>query len=343
MTDLAAPPRIRFREHAQQTIIRGVRMSHLSIEVGHFYLNELTGDVKSIEERFRQVVPWIAAARASAVCGDKTPRISTCFLLDDYFLDETKPAQADPAEIIEKLLTAAKKAGVEIDYLARESACARIGQTRLAELVLSKVRLEPEPGANGSQPLTQWPGWLSNGKFTGAVPLQAMDSLEPEKPEEYGYRNHSVFLAIELYRDLLGAGALPDPAMRLWSCSFLAAVWQLLRLGLLRDGGEPVVEPVVEPEGWRPEPGSKWRQLPAVVKLNPEAAAFSAYRTLSILPQDYLPIEHAVRQILSHTYIEEPILSQTRERARGEKIELPDAVERRVTHAFIEGSDGAAR
>jgi hypothetical protein len=88
---------------------------------------------------------------------------------------------------------------------------------------------------------------------------------------------------------------------------------------------------------------AKWGKLPAVIQLNPGAEAFSAYRTLSILPQDYLPIEHAVRQILSHTTVDEPILRQTRDRATGEGLELPDAIVRRVTHAFIESPDVAAR
>jgi hypothetical protein len=340
MTDLASPPRIRFREFTPTTTIRGVRMSHLSIEVGHLYMNELDDDTDTIADRFRQVVPWIAAAKASVISGKNPPRVSTCFLLDDYFIGEAGAA-VNPSEVIEKLLSAADKAGVHIDYLARESACARIGQTRLAELVLSKVRPEPEPGANGSQPLTQWPGWLSNGRFTEPVPLQAMDSLEPEQPEEYGARNHSVFLAVELYKEHIGAGGVPDPAKNLWSCSFLAAVWQLLRLGLLRDGGEPVVKP--EPRLPTMIGHAKWGKLPAVIQLNPGAEAFSAYRTLSILPQDYLPIEHAVRQILSHTTVDEPILRQTRDRATGEGLELPDAIVRRVTHAFIESPDVAAR
>src|SRR3546814_14147440 len=45
----------------------------------------------------------------------------------------------------------------------------------------------------------------------------------------------SVFMDVELWSE--------TDKGRLWSCPFLAAVWQLARLGLLRHLGEPVLAP----------------------------------------------------------------------------------------------------
>mgnify|MGYP001097357433 CR=1 FL=1 len=56
-----------------------------------------------------------------------------------------------------------------------------------------------------------------------------------QPPQETAARNHSVFMDVELWSEKDGR--------RLWSCPFLAAVWQLARLGLLRHLGEPVLPP----------------------------------------------------------------------------------------------------
>lgn len=337
MTSTDAPARVLLREHAPTTTIRGVRMSHLSIEVGHFYMDELAVDVDVIEERFRRIKPWIEAAVAGVRSGSNPPRVSTCFLLDDYFVRETE-TEADPAVVIEKILQAAKKAEVGIDYLARESACARVGEIALAELVLSKLQAEPEPGTTGARPPAQTSGWLSNGRRSPNGAGQAMRSSTWKPPVEFGARNHSVFMDVELFDHPDGGLA---PGTRRYSCAFLAAVWQLLRLGVLRYDGKLPMEAQLRPVGtaW----GSSWSRLPAVMQINPAAQAFSAFRTLSILPQAYLPTEHAVRSILDHVTIEEAALEQTRDRARVEGIDLPAELADRITHVFVEGPPRGGR
>jgi hypothetical protein len=120
---------------------------------------------------------------------------------------------------------------------------------------------------------------------------------------------------------------------RLWSCPFLAAVWQLARLGLLRHLGEPVLVP-------RPWDGEEfphdWDRLPPLLQLNPRAAAFSAYRTCTLLPNRFLAVEDAVRLILDQTQVDAEALRQVTERSRGEKVEVPDAVAQRATYIFYE-------
>jgi hypothetical protein len=111
----------------------------------------------------------------------------------------------------------------------------------------------------------------------------------------------------------------------------LAAVWQLMRLGLLRDQGRAVVTP----RDWtdRPFPES-WDDLPPVIQLNPEAAAFAAYTTLSVLSPRFLPVELAVRTILSQFACEEAILTEATKRAARDAMRLPAEVVDRIRYVF---------
>ena len=109
-----------FREHHRGTTVKELSLSHLSIEVGHFYMKDLENGEEPILAQFKRVKPWLEAAKASAVSGGSTRRVSTCFLIDDYF-----HSWPDAPEIMEKLLRLSDQAGVTIDYVARESACAR--------------------------------------------------------------------------------------------------------------------------------------------------------------------------------------------------------------------------
>ena len=119
---------------------------------------------------------------------------------------------------------------------------------------------------------------------------------------------------------------------RKWSCPFLAAVWQLQRLGLLRHLGEPVAEPVpARPE----ELPAAWDEMPAVVRLNPKAAPFRAYRTFNVLDRRFLAIEHAVRTILSQVSIDPTVIDQIATRARGEQLELAKEIVERIDYVFM--------
>src|SRR5207253_7974657 len=150
-------------------------------------------------------------------------------------------------------------------------------------------RLTPLPatGTNGSRPPALEVGWLSNGQRSpGEDGREAMRRSVWSPPVEIGTVNHSVFVDVELWSEKDGR--------RTWSCAYLAAVWQLLRLGILRNAGANVVHPVVL-NGNLPD---DWDDLPPVAQLNPNATPFCAYRTMSVLPTRFLHIEHAVRIIL---------------------------------------------
>ncbi len=327
-----------FREATAERRVASVPLSHLSIELGHLYMDDFAAGM-DLQQHFAQVVPWVNAARQ--VCAESLrnrkgkhgqqnreprTRVSTCFLVDDYFTRFSSPAEVIPA-----LVSAARAAGLEIDYLARESGCAHADDVDLASLVEGRLVPDPPPSTNGSRPHPTEVGWLSNGQRSPAddVAREAMETVAPWTPPiQNSARRHSIFVDVELWDESNGH--------RTWSCPFLAAVWQLLRLGTLRHNGKGVALP-------RPWDGvfpDDWDKIPAVTQLNSTAAPFSAYRTLSILSTRFLPIELAVRTILSQVSIDREVLSQMTARSRGEGIELPLELVDRIGYV-IAGSSAA--
>lgn len=183
---------------------------------------------------------------------------------------------------------------------------------------------DPVPETNGERPPLTETGWLCNGKRSPATgPAQAMSDYTWQPPVQNAANRHSIFMDVELW-DYEEDGQLR------WSCPFLAGVWQLMRLGLLRHEGEGVTNPY-QVEEWPDD----WDDLPAVVKLNPRAAPFSAYRTFSVLGSRFLPIEHAVRTILSQVSIGPAVLDQIHTRSRHEHVDVPKDLVERIEYTFI--------
>ncbi|MGW4070978.1 SCO2522 family protein [Nocardia grenadensis] len=327
-----------YTEATEQPWVASVPLSHLSIEVGHFYLNDLLGDLERVKAEFRRIVPLVAAFTESArVQFGPDVRVSTCYLIDDYFQPDT-----DPAEVLGKLLTAADAAGLTIDYLARESGCWQTSQFMdgvplgepipVAEMVAARIVAEPAPPDTGRRPPTAQSGWLCNGRRSSEhEPAQAMRGRTYEPPEEFGRREHSIFLDVQLWSTQLVDGT----AVTRWSCPFLAAVWHLLRLGMLRYHGAAVVDP----QQWNEEPWPRrWHEVPPVVQLTPDAAPFAAYQTLSMLPKRYLGIEHAVRLVLDHLDLDEDVLAQVVGTGAAEDVVVSRKISERLSHLLLDGS-----
>jgi hypothetical protein len=334
-----------------------VPLSHLSIEVGHFFMEDLAnGGRERVLAQFRKIKPLVDGFVAAAkIEHGPAARVSTCFLVDDYFRRDS-----DPADVLEKVLGAAEEAELTIDYMAREAACWEapivseelLTGTRiaLAEQVAACIVAEPPPDFSGRRPSTQDAGWLCNGlrgteEIVGgrAVPTggpaQAMREVEQYRPpEEFGRRNHSIFLDVQLWSEITRTVGGRDETLTLWSCPFLATVWQLLRLGVLRDHGRSVLDPV----SWElpVERGSTWWDMPGLIRLNPKAKPFAAYRAMSILPQRYLGIEHSVRVILDHLKLDDEVIGRLVARGAQEKppLELPRQTGRRLSHMFLDES-----
>ncbi|MGW5254727.1 SCO2522 family protein [Streptomyces sp. NPDC004012] len=322
----------RFRETTAEPLTRSLALSHLSLELGHLYMEDFEGGPARLRQHFERVRPWADAARADAAAraaaaatgrrGGSRPRISTCFLIDDYFT-----RFSTPAEVVPVLLDEAERAGLVIDYLARESGCAVVDKVPLAESVAGRLVESPPPGSYGLRPPVGQTGWLANGVRTPAQRAQAMKrSGAWQPPQETAAHRHSVFLDVELWDDQDGH--------RTWSCPFLAAVWQLTRLGLLRNEGEPVFVPRAHTSGGFP---TEWDQLAPLLQLNPSAAPFNAYRTCSVLPSRFLPVEHAVRVILDQTEVDAGALRKVASRSADEGVAVPDSVADRVSYVFYPG------
>ncbi|CAL9545443.1 hypothetical protein SUDANB176_04332 [Streptomyces sp. enrichment culture] len=319
-----------FREVTADPRTQSVPLSHLSLEIGHLYAEDFDRGAARLREHFAHARPWVDAVAASAALdtGGKRLRMSTCFLIDDYFSRFSSPADVVPA-----LLAEAERAGLAIDYLARESGCAEADGFPLARSVARRLVESPPPGSTGVRPPVAETGWLANGRRSPAPGGPAPDSRRKEAvpsvwrpPHETAARRHSVFLDAELWDD--------DGSHRTFSCSFLAAVWQLLRLGLLRHDGSPVLRPVLWDGGDFPR---DWDDLPPLLQLNPAAAPFAAYRTCSLLPSRFLPVEHAVLVVLEQTDVDVDALRQVTERSAREGIALPDSIADRTSYVFYPG------
>ncbi|MEV6068190.1 SCO2522 family protein [Nocardia sp. NPDC052001] len=330
---------VEYREGAPRKGVAGQPLSHVSIEAGHIYMADVADDSDRIRRHFERVAPLVEAYRRTAILEfGKGARVSTCFLIDDYFGSESRPA-----DILAKLLGVAGECGVTIDYLVRQAGCAETpvfvegeptgDPIRLAEMVAARIVAEPEQGeSTGRRAATSESGWLCNGlRSSDNAVAQAM-RVEPYRPpEEFGARRHSIFLDVQLWdRWTESIDGAPVERVR-WSDPFLRAIWQLLRLGLIRYEGAVVAAPRDLPESW-PE---HWRGLAAVTRLNPRAAPFAAYHALSILPTDHLAVDHAVRVVLDHLRLDREVVGQLVERAAAENITLPDDVNRRITHVLL--------
>jgi hypothetical protein len=314
-------PEVVYEESVAARGVRSLPLAHLSIELGHLYMEDLVAGPERVRELFAQVRPWAQAAqqRCRDAFGPKA-RISTCFLLDDYFSPDL-----DPSEIVPMVLQAANEADLRIDYLARESGCAEADGIPLAELVQDMLIDEPPPGATGGRPLLRETGWLCNGQRSPVGgSAEATERIGWRPPAQNVANPHSIFIDVQLWDE-------PD-RIRRWSCPMLAAVWQLLRLGVLRHLGEPVAVPV----RWSPPAPSSWALLPAVMQLTDDAAPFSAYRTYSALPHRFMTNEGAgVRAILTQVSVDDEVTAQLLARARGEQLALPLEITDRIEYTFV--------
>ncbi len=300
-------------------------MSHTSIEVGHLYMEDFIQGPDRLTSNFKQVARWLEPAVSSARTDGGKVRFSTCFLIDDYFTQFSTPQQ-----VLSDLVGAADKAGLTIDYVARETGCAITNGIRLAEIVESRIIADPSPGTSGFRPPASITGWLSNGQRSPSDQAQAMGGAAKwAPPSENAARNHSVFVDVELWDET-------DDGRR-WSCPFLASVWQLLRLGLLRNNGKAISVAVPLDVESLPE---SWNECPSLWQLSAKAKPFSAYQTVSIIGSRFIGIEHAVRTILGQIGIDQSILGWIDDRASGEGLTMPPRqIVDRVGYVFLAGSE----
>lgn len=314
--------RTEFFETSADLTVESLPLSHVSIEIGHLYMEDFTRGADAVQRTFAAAAPWVHAARTPQAigCAKKSVRVSTCFLIDDYF-----SRFSSPAAVIPMVLAAAEREGMEIDYLARESACASANGMSPATLTLGSLVTEPVPGTTGGRPPLAQTGWLTNGQRSPDTSQgEAMARPVPwQPPLESARRRHSIFIDVELWDERGGR--------QTWSCPMLAAVWQLMRLGLLRDRGRPVVTLQDWTDPCFPD---DWDELPPIIRLRPKAAAFAAYTTLSVLSPRFLPVELAVRTILSQFAGDSSVFAEATDRAIRDAMQLPDELVDRIRYVF---------
>jgi hypothetical protein len=312
-----------FRELAAESRVESVALSHLSVELGHLYMEDFAAGPDRLDARFARVAAWMeraegAVRRRPDQDGGQRRRVSTCFLIDDYFTQF-----ATPAEVLPVLLEAAQRNELKIDYLARESACAEADEVPLAALIAGRLTAMPAEYDNGSRPPVLESGWLCNGRrSTENDNKEAMRQKAWTPPTEIGARNHSVFVDVQLWHDKGG--------IRTYSCAYLAAVWQLLRLGMIRNEGSSVVHPATL-ESF-PE---RWAEMPSIAQLNADATPFCAYRTFSTLPKRFLQVEAAVHVVLNQISPQPEVLDQLVSRSAREGVEISSDLTERIEYVFF--------
>ncbi|GAA4727909.1 SCO2522 family protein [Phytohabitans rumicis] len=311
-----------FEEGPSATRVASLPLSHLSVQLGHVPAEDLSAGPGRLRHHFRLIAPWLATARdtvARVVPGGKT-RISTCFVVDDYHL-----APPPPAEVLPMVIDAARASDISIDYIVRSSACAGADGISPVQILLDHIVEEPAVGSNGTRPPVQETGWLSNGRRSPSAALVDPVSLPSAwaPPAQHAPRGHSIFLDVELWNDISGR--------RVWSDALLASAVQMLRLGLLRYQGQPVHPP----HPWDGEFPADWDLLPPVLRVNPTAAPFSAYRTSTVLDSRLTAEAYAVRTILGQVAVNAAVVDPIRHRAVGETLDLPFETVDRIVYVFV--------
>lgn len=257
-------------------------LADVSVEFAHLYL-------VNVDEEQADVAAYLASQWLKPVVEayeDAGLTVSTVVMIDDYFA----PPDTKIDEKVQILENACKHAEMRIDHIVYESACAE-------SIDRMKIHLQREPhrgdGSSNPPPEDVGSAWLSNGdpprsvpsddEIVGPlarirVPTGASDRQTTLAPAR---GHHSIHLDVQLFK---AQGASRD---RLWACPALAAWWQLIRLGMLRD----------DQQG-RP-------QLPPRTRSREGAPPLPARRTLTLLDPRFLEIEHAVRAILERLNLPE--------------------------------------
>jgi hypothetical protein len=259
-------------------------VADLSLEFAHLYLGQL--DEAEAERAARLARRWLGPVLG--MCEEAGLTVSTVVMLDDYFA----PDGTDLDAMVRLLDDACAAEGVEIDHLVHEAACAE----SVAELRTHLCR-EPREGDGSSTPPPPAIGseWLANadpprGRALEQRVLRRTARARPETAQAAGAArgngggrgsrgHHSIHLDVQLWKEIANRE-------RLWACPTLAAWWQLIRLGMLRDeAGRPTVPPRTRTrEGAPPLP---------------------ARRTLTLLDPRFIEVEHAVRVILERVRLPE--------------------------------------
>jgi hypothetical protein len=279
-----------------------LEIAHMSVEIAHIYLGELTektaGD--AVAAAIDRVGPVV-----DRMIKDHGRTVSTCVLIDDYF-ESRGPT---PEQAVEIFKNAAERLGFRLDWIAFEADCALA-----ADYFFDNLYPQPRFGESShggtygelNRLSRSGQSWVSNGDPTRQSKApRSRRFLGEEVKYLSGKVRPEIATSIALDVEIANFGSQGDDLI--WSCPFLAACWQLIRLGCWR-----------EPSGGMLAP----KRLLAVSDRPPP---FFARRTLSHLPSRYLRVEHAVQVILNQLTIDERARREIDPRA--EQFEIREYIE----------------
>ena len=272
-----------------------MRVADLSVELGHFYMSDLqhiqgNSPSSETEDRIRTFlgkridVGYAALHPIVSKYWEQEKTVSLSVMIDDYFW--TASNNLTRKDVADYVLNHCERTGIPLNFIVYESSLADS-----VEVMVHRIVERAHPGS-GSQrrDRSEQIRWLSNGQMGRDVaPLsenRGFGIAMPETPSKAAYtektRSHSLHIDVELFdTPQKGEGLLKQ-----WACPVLAAWWQLIRLGMLRD---------VKNNPSCPDD---------TVVINDEYTLF-AKRTLTALSPDFLEIEAGVRTILSQVSIPE--------------------------------------
>ena len=314
-------------------------IADLSVEIGHLYLSDLKFDsvsgpkientsdfgerppdegepqvddlesyvTRRLDRGVAAVSPIVKRYRASK------KKVSTAVLIDDYFY-----RSSSDSELLERVVAAimeyaeTTKHGIQLDYVVFEADLAESVRT-----LINLIAREPSAGAGSrSQELEYDDRWLGNGQAGRGRTVKKtrrLGRVEASPIEEptagANKRQHSIAMDIELLSSL-------QDGSELWSCPLLAAWWQLVRLGMLRDEhGEPTMPT---------------RTIALGLDKN---VPLHAKRTLTALVPEFLEVEAAVQTILRQTALTSDLRAHLKDSRR--EIEPSDHL-KRISYVFVD-------
>ena len=293
-----------------------MKSASLSVEIGHLYLQELrekedeAAQKKYVEDRM--MAGAIALAPVIQTYRRHGQEVSTSVLIDDYFWTPgAGPTPEELAILIEHWHTNFQETyGISIDFIVFESSLADTVKTLHRRI----VSLPKEGAGSGAIDASALPSWISNGQElrpnSNRMDPEPKMGLSPRREEGRTLgqtpRPHAVRIDVELYSEKQGK--------RVWACPLLAAWWQLVRLGMLRDERDAPTIPA------------------KTIDLSDGKRTLFAKRTLTALNPQFVEIEVAVWTILSQTSLPDNWLKTLRDRD-----DMPGRLEHldRIAYVFL--------
>lgn len=255
----------------------------VSFEVAHLYLGDPALE-ETIDAYAEVAKAWAAPLIDTMRAAGKI--VSVVVFLDDYSDSTGKVHAAD--DVRPRAIKALAKRGIEVDYVALESECAKS-----ARLLTTQLDVPANEGAGSFVRPSTGCDVDASGEFVHYFDDKSLADFAIGRLYKLSKRS------LPQRTDIGVRIRLHDPAGDDFTCPAVAAWWQLIRLGAF--AGTSAAE--AEQDGFTLSPtivgapDGTWRRQ--------DAAPFMARRTVTLLAPIYLGVEHAVQVLLSNANLPE--------------------------------------